>query len=162
MYKMYDQNKILVDKNPFNFKWIGFIKILFPKAKIIHSNRNVLDSAFSIYRNVFDSPLAWTYHQDYLVQYIKNYSDLMSFWGDRLGNFIYDYRYENLINNQVDETKKILDFCELEFEENCINYTKNKIPVITISVSQARQKIYKSSVNLSEKYIEYFPFLKDL
>ena len=115
MYKMYDQNKILVDKNPFNFKWIGFIKILFPKAKIIHSNRNVLDSAFSIYRNVFDSPLAWTYHQDYLVQYIKNYSDLMSFWGDRLGNFIYDYRYENLINNQVDETKKILDFCELEF-----------------------------------------------
>ena len=162
MYKMYDQNKILVDKNPFNFKWIGFIKILFPKAKIIHSNRNVLDSAFSIYRNVFDSPLAWTYHQDYLVQYIKNYSDLMSFWGDRLGNFIYDYRYENLINNQVDETKKILDFCELEFEENCINYTKNKIPVRTISVSQARQKIYKNSVNLSEKYIEYFPFLKNL
>ena len=45
-YKMYDQNKIIVDKMPFNFKWIGFIKILFPHAKIIHSNRNPVDSAF--------------------------------------------------------------------------------------------------------------------
>ena len=52
---MYDQNKIIVDKMPFNFKWIGFIKILFPHAKIIHSNRNPVDSAFSIYRNMFDS-----------------------------------------------------------------------------------------------------------
>lgn len=161
-YKMYDENKIIVDKHPFNFKWVGFIKILFPKAKIIHSNRNVTDSAFSIYKNVFDSLLGWTYHQDYLVQYVKNYKDLMNFWNDRLGYFIYDYRYENLVNNQVEETKKILDFCELEFEENCIDYTKNKLSVKTISVAQARQKIYKSSVKLSEKYIEYFPFLKSI
>ena len=153
---------MIVDKNPFNFKWVGFIKILFPKAKIIHSNRNVTDSTFSIYKNVFDILLGWTYHQDYLVQYVKNYKDLMNFWNDRLGYFIYDYRYENLVNNQVEETKKILDFCELEFEENCIDYTKNKLSVKTISVAQARQKIYKSSVKLSEKYIEYFPFLKSI
>jgi len=161
-YRMYDENKIIVDKNPFNFKWIGFIKILFPKAKIIHSNRNVVDSTFSIYRNVFDSPFGWAYHQEYLVQYVKKYKDLMNFWNNQLGNFIYDYQYENLVNNQIGETKKILDFCELEFEENCIDYTKNKIPVRTISIAQARQKIYKSSVNLSEKYFDYFPFLKSL
>ena len=161
-YKMYGENKIIVDKHPFNFKWVGFIKILFPKAKIIHSNRNVADSAFSIYKNLFDHPLGWTYHQDYLVEYVKNYKDLMNFWNDRLDYFIYDYRYENLVNNQVEETKKILNFCELEFEENCIDYTKNKMPVKTISVAQARQKIYKSSVNLSEKYFDYLPFLKSL
>jgi len=161
-YKMHGVNKIIVDKHPFNFKWVGFIKILFPKAKIIHSNRNVADSAFSIYKNLFDDPLGWAYHQDYLVQYVKNYKDLMNFWNDRLEYFIYDYRYENLVNNQVEETKKILNFCELEFEENCIDYTRNKMPVKTISVAQARQKIYKSSVNLSEKYFDYFPFLKSL
>ena len=65
---MYNQNKIIVDKMPFNFKWIGFIKILFPYAKIIHSNSNPVDSAFSIYRNVFDSPgIGWAYNQDYLT-----------------------------------------------------------------------------------------------
>ena len=161
-YKMYGENKIILDKNPFNFKWIGFIKIFFPKAKVIHSNRNVIDSAFSIYRNLFDAPLGWTYNQDYLVQYIKNYKDLMNFWNDQLGNFIYDYQYEKLIDNQIEETKKILDFCQLEFEESCINYTKNKIAVRTISVAQAREKIYKSSVKLSEKYFNYLPFLKSL
>ena len=161
-YKMYGENKIILDKNPFNFKWIGFIKIFFPKAKVIHSNRNVIDSAFSIYRNLFDGPLGWTYNQDYLVQYIKNYKDLMNFWNDQLGNFIYDYQYEKLVDNQIEETKKILDFCQLEFEESCINYTKNKIAVRTISVAQAREKIYKSSVKLSEKYFNYLPFLKSL
>ena len=60
-YKIYDQDKIIVDKMPFNFRWIGFIKILFPQAKIIHSNINPADSAFSIFRNMFDSPgLGWT------------------------------------------------------------------------------------------------------
>ena len=161
-YRMYSENKIIVDKNPFNFKWVGFIKILFPKAKIIHSNRNVVDSAFSIYRNLFDSPLGWTYNQDYLIQYIKYYKDLMNFWNERLKDFIYDYQYENLVDNQIEETKKILNFCKLEFEENCIDYTKNKLPVRTISVTQARQKIYKSSVKLSEKYINHLPFLKSL
>ena len=161
-YKMYHENKIIVDKNPFNFRWIGFIKILFPNAKIIHSNRNIIDSAFSIYRNIFDSPLGWTYHQDYLVQYIKHYKILMNFWNEKLRNFIYDYKYEYLVNNQIEETKNILNFCKLDFEENCIDYTKNKISVRTVSVAQARQKIYKSSVKFSENYIDYFSFLKSL
>ena len=83
----------------------------------------------------------------------------MSFWQKKLGNFIYEYHYEELVANQVDETRKILKFCNLEYEEGCINYTKNKTAVSTVSVSQAREKIYKSSVNLSEKYLDYFPFL---
>jgi len=161
-YRIYHENKIIVDKNPFNFKWVGFIKILFPKAKIIHSNRRVIDSAFSIYRNVFDSPLGWAYHQNYLVQYIKNYRDLMKFWDDQLGDYIYNYQYENLVHYQLEETKKVLNFCKLEFEENCFDYTKNKIPVRTISVAQVRQKIYKTSVKLSETFTEHFPFLKNI
>ena len=162
-YKLYDEKKIIVDKMPFNFKWIGFIKILFPKAKIIHSNRNIIDSTFSIYRNLFDAPeMGWAYNQDYLVKYVNLYNDLMSFWQGKIGNSIYEYYYEELVANQVDETRKILKFCNLEFEDGCINYTKNKIAVSTVSISQAREKIYKSSVNLSEKYLNYFPFLNGI
>ena len=162
-YKMYDENKIIVDKMPFNFQWIGFMKILFPKAKIIHSNRNTIDSTFSIYRNLFEGPsMGWAYNQNYLVKYVNLYIDLMSFWKKKMGSFIYDCHYETLVSNQIDETKKILEFCNLEFENNCVNYTENKTPVKTVSVSQARQKIYKSSVNLSNKYVDYFPFLNQV
>ena len=162
-YEMYDQNKIIVDKMPFNFKWIGFIKMLFPQAKIIHSNRNPVDSAFSIYRNLFDSPeLGWAYNQDYLAKYTNLYSHLMSFWKQRLGDFIYESHYEKLVSDQVKETRNILKFCNLEFEDNCVNYTKNNIPSRTVSVFQVRDKIYKSSVNLSDKYFNYFPFLSDI
>ena len=162
-YKMYDQDKIIVDKMPFNFKWIGFIKILFPQAKIIHSNRNPVDSAFSIYRNLFDSPgLAWTYDQTNLIKYIKLYIDLMSFWKEMLGDFIYESHYEKLVSDQINETKNILKFCNLEFEDNCIDYTKNNIPSRTVSVFQVRDKIYKDSMNLSDKYLNHFTFLKDI
>ena len=162
-YKMYDQNKIIVDKMPFNFKWIGFIKILFPLAKIIHSNRNPVDSAFSIYRNVFDSPgIGWAYNQDYLTKYVNLYSNLMSFWKQKLGNFIYESHYEKLVTQQVNETKNILEFCNLKFEDSCVNYTHNNIPSRTISGYQVRDKIYKSSLNLSDKYLNYFPFLNQI
>ena len=162
-YEMYDQDKIIVDKMPFNFKWIGFIKILFPHAKIIHSNRNPVDSAFSIYRNVFDSPgVAWAYNQDYITKYVNLYSDLMFFWKKELGDFIYESHYEKLVTEQISETKSILEFCNLKFEDNCVNYTKNNIPSKTISVYQVRNKIYKSSLNISDKYLNYFPFLKEV
>ena len=162
-YKMYDQDKIIVDKMPFNFKWIGFIKILFPHAKIIHSNRNPVDSAFSIYRNVFDSPgIGWAYNQDYLTKYVNLYSNLMSFWKQKLGNFIYESHYEKLVTQQVNETKNILEFCNLKFEDSCVNYTHNNIPSRTISGYQVRDKIYKSSLNLSDKYLNYFPFLNQI
>ena len=161
-YGMYDQNKIIVDKMPFNFKWIGFIKLLFPKAKVIHSNRNVAESSFSIYRNLFDSPLSWTYNQKYLVKYVNNYKQLMNFWINKLDDFIYDYRYEDLVENQIEETKKILNFCNLDFEINCIDFTKNKLPSKTVSVAQVRQKIYKDSLRFSDNYLDFFPFLKEL
>jgi hypothetical protein len=162
-YKMYDENKIIVDKMPFNFKWIGLIKILFPKAKVIHSNRNPIDSTFSIYRNLFDGPkMGWAYNQDYLIKYVHYYNDLMSLWQKKIGSFFYDCHYERLVTNQIDETKKILEFCNLEFENKCVNFTENKTPVSTVSISQAREKIYESSVNLSKKYLDYFSFLNQV
>ena len=162
-YRMYDHDKIIIDKMPFNFRWLGFIKILFPRAKIIHSNRNPIDSAFSIYRNLFEAPgLGWAYNQNYLTKYVALYNDLMLFWKKELGNFIYENHYEKLVTDQINETKNILKFCNLEFEDSCINYTENKIPSRTISVLQIREKVYQNSLNLSEKYLEEFPFLKEL
>ena len=90
------------------------------------------------------------------------YNDLMSFWHEKLPNQIYDCEYENLVNDQINETKKLINFCNLSWEENCIDYTKNDTGIKTVSISQARKPIYKSSVKLSDKYTDYLEFLKKI
>ena len=162
-YKMHHPNKIVLDKMPFNFKWIGFIKMFFPNAKIIHCNRNVQDTALSIYKNLFEGPtMAWTNSPYYLTKYIHLYQDLMNFWKSKLGDFIYESNYETLVNNQIEETKNILNYCNLNFEDSCVNFYENSSPTKTISVAQARNRIHKDSVSLGKKYLEYLPFLKQI
>ena len=160
MFKQFD-NKIILDKAPLNFRWIGFIKILFPNSKIIHCKRDLKDTALSIYKNVFDGgSLPWSYNQENLVKFVKMYNDLMQFWHEKLPGEIYDCHYEKLVNDQVEETKKLIEFCNLPWEEHCIDYTKNNTGIKTVSISQARKPIYKTSVKLSDKYIDYLDFLK--
>lgn len=162
-FKLYNKDSIILDKAPLNFMWIGHVKLLFPSAKIIHIKRNLRDTALSIYKNMFDaSALTWAYNQDHLIKFIELYKDLMSFWQLKIPNFIYECDYEKLVNDQEIETKKLIKFCNLEWEENCIDHTKNKTGIKTVSLAQARKPVYKSSVNLSETYIEYLPFLKQL
>ena len=64
----------------------------------------------------------------------------MYFWKQKLGDFIYECHYEKLVTNQEDETRKILKYCNLGFEDRCINYTENKIPVSTASISKLEKK----------------------
>ena len=100
--------------------------------------------------------------QENLVKFVKMYDDLMQFWHEKLPGEIYDCHYEKLVNDQVEETKKLIKFCNLPWEENCIDYTKNDTGIKTVSISQARKPIYKTSVKLSDKYIDYLDFLKNI
>ena len=162
-FKEYDKDKIILDKSPLNFEWIGFIKLLFPNAKIIHCSRNLKDTALSIYKNVFDgSSFPWSYNQDQLIKFTNLYKDLMKFWNLKLPNEIYECNYENLVNNPSEEIPKMIKFCNLNWEENCLDHTKNKTVIKTVSIAQARKPIYKSSVNLSDEYKKYLNFLNEL
>ena len=162
-FMIYDKNSIILDKAPLNFMWIGHIHLLFPDAKIIHINRNIKDTALSIYKNMFDaSALTWTYNQEHLIKFIELYKDLMKFWKLKLPNLIYECDYEKLVNDQENETKKLIKFCNLDWEDNCIDHTKNKTGIKTVSLAQARKPVYKSSINLYETYIEYLPFLNQI
>ena len=145
--------KYLTDKNLLNFLWIGFIKILFPNAKIIHCHRNPIETCLSIYKNNFPgSDLGWTYNQNELGTYYNLYKDLMKFWHELLPGYIYDIKYENLIQNQQEETRLLIEACGLKWDDSCLNFHQNKRPIKTLSVTQARKKIYKTSLNLSENY----------
>jgi hypothetical protein len=162
-FKYYDKESIILDKAPLNFLWLGFIKILFPNSKIIHSKRNLKDTALSIYKNVFDaSSLTWAYDQDCLIEYLKYYKNIMKFWQNKIPNFIYNCEYENLVNNKNLETQNLIKFCNLDWEDNCIDHTQNDTGIKTVSIAQARKPIYKTSVNLNETYSKYLEFLNQI
>ena len=80
----------------------------------------------------------------------------MEFWNNKISNSIYEINYEKLVNDQINETKKLIKFCELSWDENCLKFHKNnKTPISTVSVSQARKPIYKNSIDLNKNYENY-------
>ena len=151
--------KFITDKAPLNFRWIGIIKILFPYSKIIHCTRNPKDNCFSLYKNFFEGGLNFSYNQKELAKYYKLYLDLMNFWLDLFPDSIYEAKYEKITNNTEYEIREILKFCELSWENNCLYFHNNRTPIKTMSTAQARQPIYKSSVNSFDKYSS---FLEDI
>ncbi len=151
------QKNIITDKAPQNFMWIGFIKIFFPNAKIIHCYRNCNDNFLSLYKNNFASNehMGWTFNPNNIVKFYNLYSDLMKFWKLNYKDFIYNIDYDKLVIDNKSEIEKLLNHCELEWEDNCLNHHKNKNPITTVSLYQARKPIYKSSLNSSRTYSKY-------
>ena len=147
-----DTNDFILDKNPLNFLWIGFIKLLFPKAKIIYIKRNAKDTCFSCFKELFEN-LYFADDQHDLSQFYNSYIDLMNFWNSSLKGFIHTVKYEDLINSTKSNIDQMLKFCELDFEENCLNFKENTNAVRTMSVSQVRSPIYKNSIG-SYKFYE--------
>ncbi|MDC0586067.1 sulfotransferase [Candidatus Pelagibacter sp.] len=157
-FSIYNLNEnIITDKAPQNFRWIGFIKLFFPNSKIIHCYRSPRDNCLSLFKNSFASSMMdWSNNPEDIAKYYNLYSELMEFWKSKIPNFIHDVSYESLVQDKEKEIKKILDFCELEWDEKCLRPDKNsKTPIKTVSVSQARQPIYKSSLNSNQNYDKY-------
>ena len=149
--------KIITDKAPLNFMYIGFIKIFFPNSKIIHCNRNPKDNCLSIYKNNFSSPkMNWAFNQKDISSFYNSYKFLMKFWNSKIPEFIHTVEYEKLVSDQENEIKKLLKFCDLEWDDNCLNFHKNSTtPIKTVSITQAREPIYKSSVNSHDYYKDH-------
>jgi len=162
-YEYFNNNKIIVDKAPSNFFWIGFIRLLFPNSKIIHVNRNIKDNCLSIYKNLFGGNRTdWTYNEKNIIKYINIYRDLMQFWKNKIGNYIYEIKYEDLVENKEVEIKKMLEFCNLNWQPDCLEFYKKKNPIKTVSINQSRKPIYKDSVNKSKNYKDFLNLFHDL
>ena len=154
------KSQVFTDKSVQNFFWIGLIKFFIPNAKIIVTDRNSKDICLSIFKiNFKNGFMNFAYNQKDIANFYNLYLDLISYWKEIFPNEIYTAKYENLIENPEVETKKLINFCQLDWDQNCLRHDKNKSAIKTASVSQARKPIYKSSVNLSDNYSEY---LKDM
>jgi len=156
------KERIIVDKMPLNFRYVGFILIAFPEAKILHMKRDSMAICWSIYKSFFNGN-AYSFNQEDLAKYYLLYKDLMSFWSKLFPNQIYDVYYENLTTNQEMETRNLLKYCELDWDENCLNFHNSKTAIKTTSSMQVRQKMYQGSSDVWKKYASYLqPLIKGL
>jgi len=155
------KEKYITDKAPLNFRWIGFIEFLFPESKIIHCTRDPKNNCLSMFKNLFEGSLNFTYSQEDLVDYYQKYQDLMNFWKSNYQNNILEVNYEDLIENNENKIKEIIKFCNLEWDEKCLSFHENKSPIKTMSTSQARKPIYKSSLNPFDKFKTYLSILEE-
>jgi len=152
--------RIITDKMPTNFENIGFILKAFPEAKIIHLKRDSMAVCWSIYQRYFPAKnLGFPYNMKDLAQFYNSYSLLMEFWHELFPNQIYDISYEDLTTNQEEETRKLLEYCGLDWDQDCLNFYTNKSAVKTASSLQVKEPMYQGS---SEKWKKYKAHLKPL
>jgi len=167
-YKMINYHKFkennFTDKAPQNFRWIGILKLFFPNSKIIYCKRNAKDNCLSIYKNFFASDdMKWAFDEKNIVNYYKMHLNLMDFWKSKFGDHIYEINYEKLVSDKEKEIKKLIKFCELDWDPICLEHHKSKkTPIKTVSISQARKPVYESSVNSNFNYENYLSEMFDL
>ena len=155
---------VITDKLPLNFQYIGFILSAFPEAKIVHLKRDARATCWSIYKSCFKNKgNGYSYNLDDLAGFYGLYVELMDFWHQLYPGKIYDICYEDLTTNQEDETRKLLEYCDLDWDENCLDFHKNKRAVKTASSLQVREKMYQGSSEAWKKHEAYLgPLVKSL
>ncbi len=146
----------ICDKMPHNFLFIGLIKLILPESKIIYCKRDPMDNCFSLYSHKFiDVSHQYSYNQKMLVGYYKLHQDIMEFWLKNYTDDIFVLDNEELVNNQETISKKLIDFCDLIWEEQCLEFHKNKRQVRTASIEQVRKPINNKSIGAWKKYESY-------
>jgi len=141
-----------IDKMPNNFVHIGLIKLILPKAKIIDARRNPMDTCFSCFKQYFAKGQHFTYDLDDIARYYKDYIRLMDYWKKLFPEEIFTINYEQVIDNPNDRIRDLLEFCNVQFEDSCINFHKSKRPVKTASSEQVRQPMYKTGLDYWKNY----------
>lgn len=141
-----------IDKNPNNFIFIGLLKLAIPNAKIINARRHPLDSCLGSFKQLFASGQPFSYDMTELAEYYLQYQRLMDHWHRVLPGFVLDVNYEAVVGDLENEVHRLLGFCGLPFEENCLRFHETVRAVRTASSEQVRQPIYSSSVNLWRNY----------
>ena len=155
-----NSKKIFTDKSPLNFKYIGFIKKIFKNSKIIICKRDKYDICWSNYKNFFTENLPFSNDLKDLGSYYNLYEDLIKFWEDIFPNELFSMNYSQLIDDPEFEIRKMLKFCELDWDPNCMSHEKNTKTIKTASVAQARKPINKLGLNTSAPFMSFLGELK--
>jgi hypothetical protein len=152
----------VTDKMPHNFQAVGFIALMFPKARIIHTRRNPFDTCLSIWQQNFNDAHSYARNLSDLGHHYAHYLDLMQHWREVLppGRML-EIDYEDLVENQEEVSRKLIDFVGLPWDEACLRPQDVQRTVLTASVWQVRQPVYKRSAGRWKNYEQHLEPLRD-
>ncbi len=153
----------VIDKLPRNFEAIGQIRMALPDARIIHCRRNPLDTCLSMFFTNFTTGHEYTWDRGDLAFFYRQYERLMEHWRRALEDdrFI-EIQYETLVANREAETRRLIAFCGLDWNEACLTPERNRRAVNTASLWQARQPVYTTSVDRWRRYEPWLGELREL
>lgn len=150
-----------VDKMLGNFSHIGLIHLMFPRAAIIDVRRHPMACAFSCYRQLFARGMNFSYDLGELGRYYRDYVELMNHMDAVLPRRVHRVHYEQLVGNPEGEVRRVLEYCQLPFEPECLRFYDNPRVVQTISSEQVRRPIYSDAVDQWRHYEPWLNPLKD-
>ena len=154
-----EQAPLFIDKMPNNFLHIGLIRLILPNAKIIDARRSPMACCFSGFKQLFAEGQDFSYHLEDIGRYYQAYLKLMAHWDTVLPDFVLTVNHEDVVDDLETQVRRILDFCDLPFEQSCLDFHKTKRHVKTPSSEQVRQPIYKSA---TEQWKHFEPYLTPL
>lgn len=161
--RIYRGNKpYFIDKMPNNFRHLGLIHLMLPNAKIIDARREPMACCFSNLKQLFATGQEFTYSIEDIARYYRTYLDLMQHWDEVLPGRVLRVYHESVVDDLESNVRRILDFCGLPFEPNCLEFHKTERSVRTASSEQVRRPIFRDGVDQWVKYEPYLDPLKDM
>jgi hypothetical protein len=153
------QKPFFIDKMPNNFRHIGLIHLMLPNARIIDARREPMACCFSNFKQLFANGQEFTYSIDDIARYYCTYLELMAHWDRVLPGRILRVLHEDVVDDLEGNVRRMLGFCGLPFEAQCVEFHKTQRSVRTASSEQVRQPIYRDGL---EQWKNYEPWLGPL
>ena len=150
-----------IDKMPNNFRHLGLIRLMLPNARIIDARREPMACCFSNLKQLFAKGQEFTYSNEDIARYYRTYLQLMQHWGEVLPGWILRVQHEDVVDDLEGSVRRILEFCGLEFEPQCIEFYKTVRSVRTASSEQVRQPIYREGLDHWKHFEPWLGPLKD-
>jgi tetratricopeptide (TPR) repeat protein len=150
------------DKMPLNYLYCGLIRRALPGARIVHVHRHPMAACYAMYKTLFEDAYPFSYNLTELGQYYLAYRRLMQHWRQDSPGILYELSYEALVAEPERQTRRLLDFCGLDWEDACAQFHRSAEPSTTASAVQVRRPIYDSSVSQWKHYREQLAELRRL
>jgi tetratricopeptide (TPR) repeat protein len=148
-----------IDKNPNNVRHLGLIHLILPQAKIIDARREPMACCFSNFKQLFAAGQEFTYSLEDIARYYRSYIELMAHWDRALPGKVLHVQHEDVVEDLEGNVRRILEFCGLAFEPQCVEFYKTERSVRTASSEQVRQPIFKDGL---DQWRHFEPFLAPL
>ena len=148
-----------IDKMPNNFRHVGLIHLMLPNARIIDARREPMACCFSNFKQLFANGQEFTYSIEDIARYYRTYLELMGHWDAVLPGRVLRVLHEDVVEDLEGSVRRLLAFCGLEFEPQCVAFHENRRSVRTASSEQVRQAIYRDGL---EQWKHFEPWLGEL